>query len=105
SGSRRPTAIVAASDLIAAGCLDAAKSNGLRVPDDLAITGFDDNILARFTEPGLTTVRMPLADMGRMAVEILMALIDGDPDHPQSVVLPAEIVVRGSSGGPSRLLL
>jgi LacI family transcriptional regulator len=101
----RPTAIVAASDVIAAGCLDAAKSRGLRVPSDLAITGFDDNVLGRFTEPPLTTVKMPLADMGRTAVEILMGLIGGEKDTPQRVVLPTELVVRESSGGPSRLLL
>ncbi|MHB8612336.1 MAG: LacI family DNA-binding transcriptional regulator [Candidatus Dormibacteraceae bacterium] len=104
-GADRPTAIAAASDLIAAGCMDAAKSLGLRVPADVAITGFDDNVLARFTEPPLTTVRMPLADMGKVAVQILMALINGDKDHPSSVVLPAEVVARESSGGPSRLLL
>lgn len=104
-GADRPTAIAAASDLIAAGCLDAAKSLGLRVPADVAITGFDDNVLARFTDPPLTTVRMPLGDMGKVAVQILLALINGERDHPNNVVLPAEVVARESSGGPSRLLL
>jgi len=104
-GRNRPTGIVAASDVIAAGCLDAAKSMGLRVPQDLAITGFDDNVLGRFTEPPLTTVKMPLAEMGKTAVEILIGLISGDQDAPRRVVLPTELVVRESSGGPSRLLL
>lgn len=103
--TKRPTAIIAASDVIAAGCLDAAKARSVRVPEDLAITGFDNNILGRFTHPPLTTVRMPLAEMGRTAVQILMALVSGDLDHPQSVVLPTETVVRESSGGASRLLL
>jgi LacI family transcriptional regulator len=102
----RPTGVVAASDVIAAGCLDAAKSTGLRVPLDLAITGFDDNVLGRFTEPPLTTVKMPLADMGKTAVEILLGLIRGEQDSlGKVVVLPTELVVRESSGGPSRLLL
>jgi LacI family repressor for deo operon, udp, cdd, tsx, nupC, and nupG len=76
------------------------------VPLDLAITGFDDNVLGRFTEPPLTTVKMPLADMGKTAVEILLGLISGEQDSlGKVVVLPTELVVRESSGGPSRLLL
>ena len=94
----RPTAIVAGSDIIAAGCLDAIKSSGLQVPADLAITGFDDNILSTFTYPPLTTVKMPLAKMGQVAVDMLISLIKGEKREPTSLILPCAIIIRASSG-------
>jgi len=99
----RPTAIVAGSDLIAAGCLEAAQAQGLHVPGDLAVTGFDDNILATFTHPPLTTVKMPLTDMGRAAVNILLRVIGGERESSRSVILPCEIIVRESFSGILRL--
>ncbi|MDX6355742.1 MAG: LacI family transcriptional regulator, partial [Streptomyces sp.] len=72
----RPTALVAFNDKAAVGALRAAYERGLRVPDDLSITGFDDIDLSRSTIPRLTTVRQPLEEMGRMAVSLLMRLLD-----------------------------
>ncbi len=104
SAAQRPTAIVAGSDLIAAGCIDAARARGLRIPDDLAITGFDDTMLARYSHPSLTTVRAPLEEMGRLAVETLFSIMQGAGPRPREIVLPSEVIIRESSGGPRRLL-
>ncbi|GHO90465.1 LacI family transcriptional regulator [Reticulibacter mediterranei] len=94
----QPTAIVAGSDIIAAGCLGAVKAANMQVPADLAITGFDDNILSTFTHPPLTTVKMPLEQMGKVAVNMLISLIKGEKLEPTSLILPCSIIVRTSSG-------
>ena len=86
-----------------AGCLEAAQVLGFHVPDDLALTGFDDNILSTFTHPPLTTVKMPLKDMGRTAVDILLRVIQGEAESPRSVILPCEIILRESFRGHLRL--
>jgi LacI family transcriptional regulator len=98
----RPTAVVAASDLIAAGAYQAARSQRLRVPEDLAITGFDDQPVAAHLQPPLTSVRMPIAEMGRFATYVLLRLIEGEDVRPRSLVLPTEIVLRESSGSGAR---
>ncbi len=88
----RPSAIFAASDTQAMGVLKAALERGLRVPDDLAMVGFDDLDTADFI--GLTTVRQPLEESGRIAVELLFARL-ADPSRPvQHVRLPLEVVPR-----------
>jgi DNA-binding LacI/PurR family transcriptional regulator len=92
-----PTAVVASTDVLATGLLHAAYERGLRVPDQLSITGFDDIPVAAFTVPALTTVRMPVREIVEQAVR--MAL-----DEPQHVrdqappVLQPELVVRASTG-------
>ncbi len=73
---RRPTAIFAGSDYMAYGAITAAEQRGLRVPEDIAVVGFDDNPLSAHLEPALTTVRQPFYEMGRRASEILLALVD-----------------------------
>lgn len=99
-----PTAVVAGSDLIAAGCIEALRARGLKVPDDVAVTGFDDQPLAEHVQPPLTTVRVPISEMGRTAVDMLLRLVAGEPLRPQTVVLPSEIVIRESSGTGKRLI-
>ncbi len=99
--SDRPTAIVAASDLIAMGCLKAASELNLRVPDDLAITGFDDIPVAEHLHPSLTTARHPIHEMGMKATEFILNLLNNDSsDGPDSyqIILPSEVIVRESSG-------
>ncbi|MDR3708974.1 MAG: LacI family DNA-binding transcriptional regulator [Capsulimonadaceae bacterium] len=95
--SSRPTAIVCANDRIAIGVLDAARQLGLRVPDDLSIVGFDDILTAEITEPGLTTVRQPLKQMGSAAVDILLERIDDLNGPVQKLVMRPELIVRGST--------
>jgi LacI family transcriptional regulator len=95
----RPTAIFAGSDQQALGVYEAARQRGLRIPQDLSVVGFDDLPAARWVSPPLTTVRQPLADMGRVAAEMLGDLIEGVPLRSQRVELSTELVVRESTAG------
>ena len=93
-GADRPTAILACSDVLALGVLDALAQRGLRPGHDVSVTGFDD--IPAAAEAGLTTVRQPSTDKGRIAGELLFAA----PEDPQRrhVVLPTELVVRSTTG-------
>jgi DNA-binding LacI/PurR family transcriptional regulator len=89
-------AVFVASDLMAEGALRALRQAGKRVPDDVAVIGFDDNEIARYTEPPLTTIRQPVLDIGRTMARQLLRLADGEAVEP-AVVLPTELVVRESA--------
>ena len=93
-----PTALVAFNDKAAVGALSAAAQRGVRVPDDLSIAGFDDIDLALATRPTLTTVRQPLAEMGRMAVTLLMRLVERHRLDALHLELATELVLRESTG-------
>ena len=95
---RRPDvdAIFAASDLMAVGVLRAVRRAGRRVPDDVAVIGFDDLPIGRRTDPPLTTVRQPIEEMGARMTRELLALITG-PDTPRHTVFDTELVVREST--------
>jgi DNA-binding LacI/PurR family transcriptional regulator len=89
-------AVFAASDLLALGALDVLRRTGRRVPEDVAVVGFDDSELARSAEPPLTTVRQPMEEIGREMVRLMLAQLDhGAP--PGGVVLATELVVRRSA--------
>jgi len=90
-------ALVAANDGMALGALKTLQAHGVRVPDDVALIGFDDIEEARHLLPPLTTVRNPLYQLGAQAVEVLVAQMRGQ-DVPQCTVLPSEFVVRRSCG-------
>jgi LacI family transcriptional regulator len=92
-----PTAIFAFNDNLAIGTMRAASARGLRIPDDLSIVGFDDLEWAQLMTPALTTVRQPLAEMGRLAVSLLMRLLDGQSIEALHVELATRFVVRGST--------
>lgn len=94
--SLRPTALLVMSDQLALGTLRYANDKGLEVPKDLSIVGFDDAPLAAQTTPTLTTVRQPYIEKGRLAGQLLIAQLKRD--IVESVILPTELVVRGSSG-------
>jgi LacI family transcriptional regulator len=94
----RPTAVVCFNDKVAVGVMEAAAARGLRVPDDLSVTGFDDIDVSRATTPRLTTVRQPLQEMGRTAVTMLMRQLDGHPHEALSMELETRLIVRGSTG-------
>ncbi len=97
--AERPTAIVAANDVLALGCCSASERAGLRCPEDVSIVGFDDMALVDRTNPPLTTVRVPHYELGARAAELLLGLLR-DPDTPGEVLhLPAQLVVRGSTAG------
>ena len=89
--------VFAHNDLSAAGALRAIHDAGLRVPEDVAIVGFDDVPLATYTEPTLTTVHQPLREMGERAARMLMALFDGTSPSGTPEILPTALVVRGST--------
>ncbi|WP_116131929.1 LacI family DNA-binding transcriptional regulator [Tropicimonas sp. IMCC34043] len=102
---QRPTAIFAANDLSALGAMAAIREAGLQVPQDISVVGFDDIPLAHQMHPPLTTVRQPLQEMGRSAVNMLLPLILGLDLPSRQTVLPNELVVRGSTarlGGSGR---
>lgn len=103
-GRRRPTAIVAANDEIAMGVLDAARGLHISVPEDLAVTGWDDIPAARHVAPALTTVRQPMEGLGRLAAGLLHERLTGTRTVPRHEVLPTELVVRSSCGCPSTRL-
>jgi LacI family transcriptional regulator len=95
-----PTAIFAASDQMAFGVYAAAWSRGLRVPEDLSVVGFDD-LDAHWATPPLTTVRQPLAEMGRLATRTLLGLIRGEPAVAARAELVTELIVRASTAAPA----
>ncbi len=93
----RPTAIFAFNDMLAIGAIQGARDHGLRVPEDLSVVGFDDTFEASITFPALTTVRQPLAEMGRMAVTQLLRLLQNRRIEALHVQLETKLVVRDST--------
>jgi LacI family transcriptional regulator len=100
----RPTAVVCFNDKVAVGVMEVAAARGLRVPEDLSVTGFDDIDVSRATTPRLTTVRQPLQEMGRTAVTMLTRQLDGHAHEALSMELETRLVVRESTGPAPRLL-
>lgn len=99
----RPTAVFAANDLMALGVIYAAQEAGLRVPEDLAIVGYDDRDFAGFVRPALTTVQMPCEQMGHVAAESLLRLIRGEIEVLEPTLIAGDLIVRQSCGAdPSR---
>jgi DNA-binding LacI/PurR family transcriptional regulator len=92
-----PSAIMCSSDLLAAGAVKAARALRLRVPRDVAITGFDDSPFASLVEPALTTVSIPAYEMGRRAATMLISAVQGEPVEDRHVALTADIVRRKSA--------
>ena len=93
-----PTAILAFNDNLAIGTVQAARTRGVRVPEDLSVVGFDDVELATIVSPALTTVRQPLAEMGRTAVSLLTRLLEGQRIETLHIELGTRLVVRDSTG-------
>ncbi|HEX8218423.1 MAG TPA: LacI family DNA-binding transcriptional regulator [Chloroflexia bacterium] len=95
-----PDAVFVASDAMAVGALRALREAGLRVPEDIALAGFDDIPFAARADPPLTTVRQPIQRMGTLAAETLIDLISHPQPQPRRIVLPTELLIRESSGPP-----
>jgi len=98
SGAAMPDAIACANDQTALGVLHALHERGYHVPGDVKVTGFDDIPVARHVIPQLTTVRQPIQDLGAMAFDVLYSMISGDRPDERQLVLPVQVVVRGSCG-------
>jgi DNA-binding LacI/PurR family transcriptional regulator len=91
------TAIVAGSDFMAIGIIRALMEQGLRVPDDVSLVGFDDIDLCQYTVPPLTTVRQDSVAIGRGAVQRLVAMIEG-AEETSPLIVPTQLIVRKSTG-------
>jgi LacI family transcriptional regulator len=92
-------AVFAGNDEMAQGALLAMNQAGVRVPDDVALVGFDDTPTAQELSPQLTTVRQPVYERGAQAAELLLDLIEGVVTEPRHVLLPTQLIVRQSCGG------
>lgn len=92
----RPTALICSTDLVAAGALSEAAELGVRVPEDLSITGFDDIVYASLLTPRLTTIHVPASELGTRAAQAILGLIEGQP--MESCALVPRMIVRGSTG-------
>jgi DNA-binding LacI/PurR family transcriptional regulator len=90
-------AVFAASDMMAAGAMRVLRGHGLRVPQDVAVIGFDDSVIARHTEPPLTSVHQPIEEMGQEMVRLLLAKIAGEDPGRCDLVLDTRLVLRGSA--------
>jgi DNA-binding LacI/PurR family transcriptional regulator len=91
-----PTAIVAANDEMAAGCIRALRQQGVRVPEDVSVTGFNDVSTAQYCEPPLTTIRVPLLDLGMRAMQMVLRARNGERVELEQVGV--ELIVRESTG-------
>jgi LacI family transcriptional regulator len=99
--TRRPTAVIGTNDIFAVGAMVACREAGLRIPQDMSITGCDNTDLGATQTPGLTSIRTPTTEIGRAAAEQVIARLEGRP-YDGFVSLPFEIVSRGSVGAPVR---
>lgn len=93
--TEKPTAVMAANDLMALGFMQALQSRGLRIPDDVSLIGYDNAVTSGYAQPGLTTVAQPAEDMGAGAVDLVADLIEGKKTDLRKIYVP-RLVVRGS---------
>ncbi len=99
--SESVTAIFAASDVMALGALKVLREAGVRVPEDVALVGFDDVPLATAVVPALTTVHQPIEDLGSKSADLLLDLVESPPDEQapaRRIILPAQLLIRDSCG-------
>ena len=96
--SPRPTAILAADDVLAIGAMKAITETGMKIPDDISITGFDDIDLAKYVCPALTTIRQPVEEMSALALKLLLEVIDGGSPTNRIFLTEPELIVRQSTG-------
>ncbi len=97
------SAVMCVNDVLAIGALRAAREIGLRVPQELSITGFDDLEIARLSDPALTTVHVPHREMGRRAAGMLIQMLNDARHAPPSVALPTDISLRGTLGSAPKM--
>lgn len=95
----RPTAVFCYNDMTALGAMRRIRASGLRIPQDVSVVGFDDLYLSQYLEPPLTTVRQPMRQMGRMAMETLLHIFDG-PHSTHNLRVEGQLIVRRSTASP-----
>ena len=89
------------NDSMAVGALDAAREAGLACPDDISIVGYNNSPLTAFLAPPLTTIHLPGYELGRMAADTVIAMLDEPDVTPHTVSLPPRLIVRGSTAPPA----
>lgn len=92
-----PTAVVAANDLIAIGAMEAIAEKGLKIPEDISVTGFDDIWVSKMINPPLTTVNFNIFDIGYNAAKMLIMKISGETLESENIIMDVELVIRGST--------
>jgi DNA-binding LacI/PurR family transcriptional regulator len=97
---RKPEAIFISNDMMALGAYEAAKALNIKIPQDIAIVGFDDIYLSKLLNPRLTTVHVPISELGAKAVNYLLRMISGEvnPKQAYKEVLPTDLIIGGSCG-------
>ncbi len=93
----RPTAVFAISDPMAIGALKAFRQKGLKIPEDIAVVGFDNIRFSKMCEPELTTIAQPTYKMGCRAMELLLERVEHKQDLPEKVIMDYELIIRGST--------
>ena len=96
AGDKLPTAIIAANDAMVIGALQVIKKQGLRVPEDISMVGFDDIKFAAYCDPPLTTIRQPRTQIGELSMQMMLDILNGESPELQRRELPHELVIRGS---------
>ncbi|MFB9326800.1 LacI family DNA-binding transcriptional regulator [Paenibacillus aurantiacus] len=100
AAGRLPTAVFAADDYTAIGVVTAFQGAGVRVPQDVSVIGFDDQVIASQFRPALTTIKQPAEQIGQQAVDIMLATLQGERKTPAKIELKPELVVRASTSEP-----
>ena len=98
----RPTAVLASNDLMGIGCIIGLKRAGLRIPADISVIGIDDIPAALYVDPPLTTVAIPMHQLGVASMEKVIHMLGGEADSPDTTIIPHNLVLRESSG-PARV--
>jgi len=101
-GTLQADAVVCANDELALSIILRLQEGGLRVPEDIAVVGWDDVMTARYIQPALTTVRHPVEELGALAAERLHQRVTGAPEADRVHLLPTEVVLRASCGCPEQ---
>ena len=104
-GGQQMTAVFVACDMVVLGAMAAIRDRGLDIPRDIALVGFDDVPVAKYTEPSLTTIQIPMADLARRACEMLVGMIGGELPQQPNLLLDARLVVRRSGGAVPGVIL
>jgi LacI family repressor for deo operon, udp, cdd, tsx, nupC, and nupG len=93
---KRPTAVLSMNDEMAIGVISGLKAHGIKVPEDISVSGFDGLVMGEYSDPPLTTMAQPAADMGAKGAELLINLIEGAAEIPDAVIMPFTLVERES---------
>jgi DNA-binding LacI/PurR family transcriptional regulator len=100
--SEKPTAILASNDLMAIGCMSRLKELNYQIPGEISVMGIDDIPFAQIVDPPLTTIALPMYELGKVGMESLIRLHHGEELDKTGVVLPHRLIVRNSTGKPGR---